>query len=462
MERNGTTIRSIAWAELFPWLIIFKAFRLAIGFRSLAMSAFAALLMVTVWSIFGHIFSTENPSTAWLKSYAGCPWKELTDIVPDRPDFMGGPQPAATNIEASGEKAASKEALARMAAMAEEHQASPYHEPLTGSWELLNRPLWHGFDIQVTFLNTICLICCGLSSLAIWAFFGGAITRIAAVQLAANERITWGAALRFACRKFFSYFFAPLLPLGAVAAVPLLILILGWLLWFNFGALVVGTFLWPLYLIGGLTIALLLVGLLFGWPLMWPSISTEDSDSFDAANRSYAAVYQRPLNYLFYAAVASLLGFLGWIFVKNFTSTAVWTTYWAASWSTGSERIHELISMQTPSGEKLAGMAYAGAWMIHFWTGLAKLFAVGFGFSFFWNAYSAIYLLLRRDVDATEMDEVSLDADEGEAKFGLPKIVLDDAGAPEVEEKAATAEEKTAEAAPPQAEGDGEEKSAPP
>ena len=34
------------------------------------------------------------------------------------------------------------------------------------------------------------------------------------------------------------------------------------------------------------------------------------------------------------------------------------------------------------------------------------------------------------------MDEVYLDADEGEAKFGLPKIVLDDAGAPEVEEKA--------------------------
>ena len=74
--------------------------------------------------------------------------------------------------------------------------------------------MWEGFGLHVTFGNTCCLICCGLWSLAIWAFFGAAITRIAAVQLAANERITWGAALRYACSKFFAYFFAPLFPLG--------------------------------------------------------------------------------------------------------------------------------------------------------------------------------------------------------------------------------------------------------
>ncbi|MCC6125491.1 MAG: hypothetical protein IT426_11045 [Pirellulales bacterium] len=465
MERNGNVIRSVAWAELFPWLIIFKTFRLAIGFRSLAMSALAVLLMATGWAVIGHIFSTEEASTSWLKSFAGCPWKELVSIVPDKPDLFGGVPPAAIDIDAAAKDIGAEKALARTTQkMAEQSKSSALHEPLTGSWSLLNQPLWNGFDIKVTFGNTLCLICCGLCAAAIWAFFGAAITRIAAVQLAANERITWGAALRFACAKFFAYFCAPLLPLGAVAVVSLLVLSVGWLLWFNFGAFVVGTFVWPLFLIGGLTIALLLVGLVFGWPLMWPTISTEGSDSFDALSRSYAAVYQRPLHYLFYVAVASLLGLLGWLFVKNFTAAAVWTTYWAASWGAGAGRIQELMNA-THSGEKLAGMAYAGAWMIHFWTGLAKLFAVGFSFSFFWNAYSAIYLLLRRDVDATEMDEVYLDADEGEAKFGLPKIVLDDAGAPEVEEKAASTEEKapakqesTPDAASPAEGGDGASK----
>ena len=94
--------------------------------------------------------------------------------------------------------------------------------------------------------------------------------------------------------------------------------------------------------------------------------------------------------------------------------------------------------------------------MIHFWTGLAKLLAVGFGFSFFWNAYAAIYLLLRRDVDATEMDEVYLDADEGEAKFGLPKIVLDDAGAPEVQENSAAGRRQNARRRAAHGNGDGE------
>jgi hypothetical protein len=37
------------------------------------------------------------------------------------------------------------------------------------------------------------------------------------------------------------------------------------------------------------------------------------------------------------------------------------------------------------------------------------------------------------------MDEIYLDADDSESKFGLPKIVIDDAGAPEVEPQASAA-----------------------
>jgi hypothetical protein len=431
-ERNGDAIRSIAWAELFPWLNIFKTFRLAIGFRSLAMSALAVLLMATCWAVFGHIFSTKHDSTRWLDSFAACPWKELTEIVPDQPSLLGQPdRPLILGVDPLTPE---KSSVA----------GTETKEPIKMSWTLLSQPLFAGFGIDVTFGDTLCLLCCGLSSLAIWSFFGGAITRIAAVQLAANERITWMDSLRYSCSKFFAYFFAPLFPLGGIALLTLVVVVFAWLLRFGFGAMIAGTFLWPLFLIAGLTIALLLVGLLFGWPLMWPTISTEGTDSFDALSRSYAAVYQRPLHYLFYFAVAAFLGLLGWIFVRNFASAVVWTTYWAASWGAGADRIKELMTMHTLKGDPLTGSAYFGAWMIHFWTGLAKLVAVGFCFSFFWNAYAAIYLLLRRDVDATEMDEVYLDADEGEAKFGLPKIVLDDAGAPEVEERAKAAPEKPA------------------
>lgn len=435
-ETNGGALRSIAWTEIFPWLSLYRTFRLAFGFRALMMSAVAVLLTVTMWSIFAHVFSCRGDNAGYMSAYRGCPWKELTDRVGDSPEMRGGPQ--WIKDQAAPSAATTSEGMKNFAArMAKE-------SPVYSSWMFLSRPMWEGFGMKVTFLNICCLICCGLSSLAIWSFFGAAITRIASVQLAANERITLGAALRFACSKFFSYFFAPLWPLVGVALAALPVLLFGLLLKFGVSAFFVGL-IWPVFLVCGLIITLLLLGLIFGWPLMWPTISTEGSDCFDAFNRSYSYVFQRPLHYLFYVVVASVLGLLGWFLVKNFAAAIVWATYWSASWGAGADRVQAIMS-----GDISEGWGHAGAMVIHFWTGIVKLLAVGFGFSFFWNAYAAIYLLLRRDADATEMDEVYLDADESESKFGLPKIVLDDAGAPEVQDNP-PAEAKASAPTPPPA-----------
>jgi len=164
--------------------------------------------------------------------------------------------------------------------------------------------------------------------------------------------------------------------------------------------------------------------------LMWGTISTEGTDSFDALSRSYAYVFQRPLHYLFYAIVAAIFGWLGWLLVQNFASGIIWMTYWAASWG-GTDK---LVFDKVMSGGDLTGMGNAGMWLIHFFTGCVKLLAVGYLFSYFWTASVAIYFLLRRTVDATEMDEVFLDADEGEKSFALPKIMTDEHGAPVVSE----------------------------
>ena len=50
---------------------------------------------------------------------------------------------------------------------------------------------------------------------------------------------------------------------------------------------------------------------------------------------------------------------------------------------------------------------------------------MAFVFSYFWTATTAIYFLLRRHVDATEMDEVYI-PEEGE--HGLPPLDHDAAG----------------------------------
>jgi hypothetical protein len=453
MERSGNVIRSVAWTELFPWLIIFKTFRLAIGFRALVMSALAVALTALGCWVFGFGVTFEN-TVGGMPSHPGCPWTEITNLVPDKPDLLGETL-GSDKKEESASKPAFKdpEEGRRYFEQLQKQHARQIVEPISSSWSMLSRPLFSGLGYDVTFGQTLRLIGCALWSLAVWAFFGAAITRIAAVHLAANERITLGAALRFACSKFFAYFFAPLGPLVLIGLSALFVLCFAWLMRWDAGIFFV-SLVWPLFLISGLTIALLLVGLVFGWPLMWPTISTEGTDGFDALSRSYAGVYQRPLQYLFYTLVAMGLGWLGWIFVKNFASTVVWTTYWSASWSAGAETIRKIVELKTETGEPLTGMALYGARIIHFFAGVTKLLAVGFCFSYFWNASSAIYLLLRRSVDATEMDEVYLDADESEAKFGLPKILIDDAGAPEMEEKKPAAVSAKSEA------GEGEEKPA--
>jgi hypothetical protein len=274
-----------------------------------------------------------------------------------------------------------------------------------------------------------CLILCGVWGIAIWAFFGAAICRMAAVQLAANEQVGVGQAFRFAVKKWPAYFMAPLFPIIGVALAVIPVLVLGWIMKWEIG-LLLGGLLWPLALAAGLVMSLLLLGSLFGWPLMWGAISVESTDSFDALSRSYAYTYQRPLHYLFYAFVAAFLGWLGWLLVKNFAAGVVWMAYWAAGWGCGADHLDTIIA----GSGKLGGLGGAGVALVHFWAGCIKLAAVGYLFSYFWTAAAAIYLLLRRDVDAAELDEIVLDADASEQAFDLPSITTDKSGAPEVEE----------------------------
>ena len=111
---------------------------------------------------------------------------------------------------------------------------------------------------------------------------------------------------------------------------------------------------------------------------------------------------------------------LGWLLVENFAAGVIWMTNWAVAW--GPSVAYE------PNG-----IGNAGTVLIRFWSECVKLLAVGYLLSYFWTAAVAVYFQLRRDVDATEMDEVYLDADKSEGTFDLPAVATDEAGAPVTE-----------------------------
>src|SRR5206468_10702794 len=56
--------RSIAWRELFPWLILFRTFRIAISPTLLAVATVAVLVTSLGWRISGIVFLSPEQRVA--------------------------------------------------------------------------------------------------------------------------------------------------------------------------------------------------------------------------------------------------------------------------------------------------------------------------------------------------------------------------------------------------------------
>jgi hypothetical protein len=163
----------------------------------------------------------------------------------------------------------------------------------------------------------------------VWGFVGGALTRIAAVEFARRDRITLGEAVRFATSHFASLFAAPIFPIGVVAVITIAVVLVSTILmmlpWVGD---LVGALTFPLALLAGALMAVVLL-VYAGWPILYPAISAEAGDAFDAISRSMSYMYQRPWHYVFYWAVSLVYGVVVLFFVVTFTSFFVYMTGWA-------------------------------------------------------------------------------------------------------------------------------------
>jgi hypothetical protein len=326
-------------------------------------------------------------------------------------------------------------------------------------------PIVYLFHRAADWYVHIYLILVLLWALAVWGFFGGAITRLAAVQVARNEKIPLREALLFAKDHFVSYFAAPAFPLLLLGILVICLWVFGWLAGFTylFGDIVIAGLLWPVVLLVGLIMAVVLVGLV-GWPLMNATISAEGSDSFDALSRSYSYVYQAPWHYLWYWLVATGYGMVLVFFVGFMASLIVFLGKWGVGNTPGigstdpkydrepsylfiyaptsfgwrNLLIHnspfaqpriETAPNGMPTIEYQLDPAYLaeitwynkfGAVLVSVWIYVFFLLVVGFGYSYFWTAATIIYFLMRRQVDDTDLDEVHLEEDESLDPFARP------------------------------------------
>jgi hypothetical protein len=335
------------------------------------------------------------------------------------------------------------------------------------------RPMIYFFSARTTGYTSFYFLCVMLWTLATWALFGGAITRIAAVQVARGEKIGLREALRFTLKRILSYLMAPLFPLAFVFVLLIFMVLFGFIHMIpGFSDFIWDGLLWWLMLICGLVMAVTLVGLV-GWPLMSATISTEGTDSWEAVSRSYSYVYQKPWHYIWYSLVAIVYGAVLVFFIGFMGSLTVYLAKWGISETPGVSKLNRepsylfvyaptsfswrtlLLSDAIVHGQKLVdngeinedayadyldrprpdGTTYSwpddktkdrevlqwwnkvGAFLVSIWLGIVFLLMLGFGYSYFWSASTIIYLLMRRHVDAAELDEVYLEEDDHEGPY---------------------------------------------
>ena len=208
---------------------------------------------------------------------------------------------------------------------------------------------------------------------------------------------------------------------------------------------------------------MLIIGGIGGLGMLYPTIAVEGSDSFDAFSRSYSYVYGRPWRTIFYTLVAAIYGTLCFVFVKLAASLI----FYAASAITGKTMNIADAAYAAPLGKLQAiwfNPSFSGPFFGHFyqfplslsekiagffiaiWVFLLVGMVVAFAISFFFSGYTMIYLLLRRAVDSTELDEVYVE----EFETRMPETMPPAADEPTEESQSSQPQTSSSEQLPPE------------
>ncbi|QJW97936.1 hypothetical protein [Frigoriglobus tundricola] len=503
-----------SYRAALPWTNIFRCFQVALDPRKLFVAAIGILVMSFLWWFLSSVFYYKAPlpndpdysNTTVQRDYEGkkksngenyteadytrigrekferdyAQWQQLDSLAGPGGRLRTlpwyeyrGPNPFLFFTEALGGSAEDR----RQAVSGFASGSVPVLvEPLVKLLLPVAKIVSPGVSSQTRFYLFLIL----LSNVAVWAFCGGVITRLAAVQLANKGPVTFMQAVRFVSKRYLSYLGAPLVPLGIIAAVVLGLVCYGLLALVPFvGDIVLLGIGLPAVIVGGAIMTVFLVGLV-GYPMMYTTLSVEgdQSDTFDALSRSVNYVYQAPWAYLWNWLVAVLYGAAITLFVLFFVSVTVYVGKWAVGltaslvwqdrkpeylfvYAPESFGWRELLTKdspyavqgdwvwldrdgkETPEPTKGVRQVYVykpvnpetytinrgefwwyntwGAGIVCFWLTLAFLLMLGFSYSFFWSAATMVYFLMRNKVDEAELDEVFED-EEPEVPLAPPKL----------------------------------------
>jgi hypothetical protein len=362
MAAGPSSLSEQDFTRLFPWFRLGRTIRVAFDGRKLLLAAFGLIVLRAGWDALDWAFAgTPRVTPEAIRPYSVSHSPTLKQLTFDDAPFWVAADPP----------------------------------------RVILSPFFHIFAPAADNWSTFHAILAAVWAVLIWSLVGGAIARIAAVEFASGQRLGVGRALRFALTHKYSLIAAPLSPfltvgfLGALCALP------GLLYQSNSPSVLAaaGLLVW-LPLLAAFVMALILAGLVLGWPLMIATVVIDGEDGFDALSRSYSYVNQRLGRYAAYLVLAWILGTIGLLLVCLLAHLSVRLTIWGLALGGPDQTIIDLFENRPAHAATLAARLHAG------WVALVGLFAYAYAYSFFWSAASMIYLLLRKEVDGKPWDDI--------------------------------------------------------
>jgi len=252
--------------------------------------------------------------------------------------------------------------------------------------------------------------------LAVLSVAGGAICRIAALQFARGEKPGLTEALRFGVKKFTSFFAAPLAPAGIIIFIGFFIFLLGLVGNIPWAGKPIMVIFMVLALIAGGLIAVILIGAVAGFNLMFPAVAYDNADCFDAISRAFSYIFAKPWRMGLYTVIAAVYGAICYMFVRLFAFLLLCVTYCSLQlgilgnnsklteiWSDKPTFTHLIVQ---PDWETLNGLQSFGAFLVYIMLLAVVILVVAFIVSFYFSANTVIYSLMRKAVDNTALEDV--------------------------------------------------------
>ncbi|MGC8625241.1 MAG: hypothetical protein ACP5VQ_08245 [Phycisphaerae bacterium] len=273
------------------------------------------------------------------------------------------------------------------------------------------------------FLYVLSVLLLVLVSIIAIAWAGAMICRQTALEFV-GRRPMFSANIAFTAAHLGSFIKAPLLPFITILGTGLALTVLSLIGAIPFlGEMFVGL-IFIVFLILGFIIMLMVLGLIGGFNLIYPTLAVEGSDSFDAISRSFSYVYARPWQMLFYTLLLLVYGVATYLFlsfamfvllagVHIFVGWGMTLFGLVHGWYTGSGKLAAL--WPAPRfGQLIAPINWwamnwsetIGALFLYCWLFLTVALLGAYVISFYFAGNTILYLLLRRSVDGQALNEI--------------------------------------------------------